>query len=77
MGIELYRHQKIALSYLRFNDHFALYMEQGTGKTIPTLMRIVELIGEGNNDILIVAPKSALGAWERDIEKFDQGDRSL
>ena len=77
MGIELYRHQKIALSYLRFNDHFALYMEQGTGKTIPTLMRIVELIGEGNNDILIVAPKSALGAWERDIEKFDQGDRVL
>lgn len=77
MGIELYRHQKIALSYLRFNDHFALYMEQGTGKTIPTLMRIVELIGEGNNDILIVAPKSALGAWERDIEKFDQGDRIL
>lgn len=52
-------------------------MEQGTGKTIPALMRILELIDEGHNDILIVAPKSALGAWERDIEKFDNGDQIL
>lgn len=77
MEIKLYRHQEIALSYLRFNDSFALFMEQGTGKTIPALMRILELIDEGYNDILIVAPKSALGAWERDIEKFDNSDRFL
>lgn len=75
--INLYHHQKIALSYLEFNDSFALFMEQGTGKTIPALMRILELIDEGYNDVLIVAPKSALGAWERDIEKFDNGDRIL
>lgn len=73
--INLYHHQKIALSYLEFNDSFALFMEQGTGKTIPTLMRLVELAKKGNTEILIVAPKSALGAWERDIEKFDKGDR--
>lgn len=76
MAIKLYRHQEIALSYLRFNDNFALFMEQGTGKTIPALMRILELCYEENIiSVLIVAPKSALGAWERDIEKFDTVDR--
>lgn len=29
--LTLYRHQKIALSYMRMNDSFALFMEQGTG----------------------------------------------
>ena len=76
MAIKLYHHQEIALSYLRFNDSFALFMEQGTGKTIPALMRILELCYEENIiSVLIVAPKSALGAWERDIEKFDTVDR--
>ena len=74
--ITLYHHQKIALSYLRLNDSFALFMEQGTGKTIPALMRILELCYEEDIiSVLIVAPKSALGAWERDIEKFDDIDR--
>jgi len=27
--LTLYRHQEIALSYLRTNDYFALFMEQG------------------------------------------------
>lgn len=81
--IKLYRHQEIALSYLRFNDSFALFMEQGTGKTLPVLFQIRELIQEDyiyKRDIttaLIVAPKSALGAWERDIEKFDKTSRLL
>ena len=74
--LQLYRHQKVALSYLRFNDSFCLFMEQGTGKTIPTLTRIFELFRNGDaKNCLIVAPKSALGAWERDAEKFDQADQ--
>lgn len=69
--LTLYNHQKIALAYLRFNDSFALFMEQGTGKTIPALARILELVVNDQADrALIVAPKSALGAWERDMEKF-------
>lgn len=77
MAIKLYHHQEIALSYLRFNDNFALFMEQGTGKTIPALMRILELFRSYEADTaLIVGPKSALGAWERDIEKFNELDRS-
>ena len=76
--IKLYRHQEIALSYLRANDFFALFMEQGTGKTIPSLFRILDLLRSGSiEEALVVAPKSALGAWERDIELFDALDRDI
>lgn len=76
--IRLYRHQEIALSYMRSNNYFALFMEQGTGKTIPSLFRILDLLKSGKiEDALVVAPKSALGAWERDIELFDDLDRDL
>jgi SNF2 family DNA or RNA helicase len=76
--IELYRHQKVALSYLRSNDSFALFMEQGTGKTIPSLFRVLDLAKSGKIDnALIVAPKSALGAWDRDMEKFSELDSEI
>mgnify|MGYP003292841808 CR=1 FL=1 len=76
--IKLYRHQEIALSYLRSNEYFALFMEQGTGKTIPTLCRLLELLRSGDiKDALVVAPKSALGAWDRDIELFDPDDQQI
>jgi SNF2 family DNA or RNA helicase len=69
--MKLYHHQKLALQYLRFNDSFALFMEQGTGKSIPTLIRIFELYKQGEiKNALIVAPKATMGAWYRDIEKF-------
>ena len=76
--VTLYRHQEIALSYMRSNNYFAVFAEQGTGKTIPTLVRILDLLKGGKvNNALVVAPKSALGAWERDIEKFDDLDREI
>lgn len=76
--IKLYRHQEIALSYMRSNNYFALFMEQGTGKTIPSLFRILDLLKSGAiEDALVVAPKSALGAWERDLELFDPIDRDI
>lgn len=60
------------------NDFFALFMEQGTGKTIPSLFRILDLLKSGKIvNALVVAPKSALGAWERDIELFDDLDREI
>lgn len=53
-------------------------MEQGTGKTIPALCRALELLKGGSVDsVLIVAPKSALGAWQRDIEQFDPADQEV
>ena len=76
--IKLFRHQEIALSYMRSNNFFALFMEQGTGKTIPSLYRILDLLKSGKiGNALVVAPKSALGAWERDIELFGELDREI
>ena len=76
--IKLYRHQEIALSFMRSNNFFALFMEQGTGKTIPSLCRILDLLKSGKIETaLVVAPKSALGAWERDIELFNELDREI
>lgn len=50
----------------------------GTGKTIPSLFRILDLIRSGSiEEALVVAPKSALGAWERDIELFNALDRDI
>lgn len=76
--IKLFRHQEIALSYMRSNNFFALFLEQGCGKTIPTLCRILDLLKSGKiTEALVVGPKSALGAWERDIELFNELDREI
>ena len=76
--IQLYDHQKVALSYLRSNESFALFMEPGTGKTLVSLFRLLDLLKSGEiTDALVVAPKSALGAWERDMELFDDLYREL
>ena len=76
--IKLYRHQEIALAYMRANNYYALYLEQGCGKTLPSLFRILDLLKSGDiEDALVVAPKSALGAWERDIELFNDLDREI
>lgn len=76
--LTLFRHQKIALSFMRSNNYFALFMEAGTGKTIPSLCRLMDLFKSGAiEDALVVAPKSALGAWERDIELFNELDREI
>ena len=45
--LTLYQHQKVALSYLRTNNSFALFMEQGTGKTLVVLSRVLELFKKG------------------------------
>lgn len=75
---KLFRHQEIALSYLRSNNFFALFAEMGTGKTLVSLMRVLDLARSGKIETaLIVAPKSALGSWERDIELFEELDREI
>lgn len=63
---------------MRSNNAFALFMEQGTGKTVPSLFRILDLLKSGSiENALVVAPKSALGAWERDIELFSDLDKEI
>lgn len=76
--VKLYRHQEIALSYLRFFSSFALFMEQGCGKTLPCLFRALELIKQGKvHSVLVVAPKATMGAWTRDADLFDEIDKRL
>lgn len=42
------------------------------------MYRILDLLRSGSiEEALVVAPKSALGAWERDIELFDDLDRDI
>ena len=76
--ITLYEHQKLALNYMRSYDAFALFMEQGCGKTLPTLYRILELTKDNEIDTaLIVAPKATMGAWYRDLELFGKSDKAI
>ena len=76
--IKLFKHQKIALAYMMMNDSFALFMQQGTGKTITAICHILWLLKHGYiKTALIVAPKSALGAWDRDIEKFEEEEQKI
>ena len=76
--ITLYRHQMTALNLLRLNDSFLLSMEQGTGKTLPSLYRIYELLRHKEiNRALIVCPKSVIASWQRDVEKFTPEAREL
>ena len=67
--VTLYKHQRDALVHLRQNNYFALFMEQGTGKTLPILYHIAKLFEDGEiESALVVAPLSTLGAWTRDID---------
>ena len=69
--MKLYKHQERALELLAEHDSFALFMEQGTGKTIPALIHVTNLLIAGDiDDCLIVAPLSTLGSWKRDLEKL-------
>ena len=75
---KLFKHQELALSYLRLFNNFALFMEQGCGKTLPCLCRILELRKQGKiKNALVVAPKAAMGAWSRDTELFEKADADI
>lgn len=62
--IKSYLHQKIARQYLRKHDVFALLMEQGTGKTKPTIEDIAERWLKKSIDVLLViAPNGVHINW--------------
>lgn len=75
--IELYPHQETALSLLRLNDGFALFMEQGTGKTFPVLFRLAELAGSGRiGSALVVAPKAVCESWRDKVRLLSPRQRA-
>lgn len=76
--ITLYEHQQTALNLLRLFDGFALFMEQGTGKTFPVLYRLCELIEDHKiESALIVAPKAVLPSWDAKIEMLTPYQQGL
>ena len=76
MGVELFAHQQTALDLLRVNDGFALFMEQGTGKTFPVLFRLAELAASGHiSSALVVAPKYVCASWADKVALLDEGRR--
>ena len=76
--MKLFNHQKIALELLSTHDQFALFMEQGTGKTMPMLYHITNLfMGDEIKSCLIVCPASVKGSWSRDIDKLPERRRKF
>ena len=69
--MKLFEHQKKELELLTAHENFAIFAEQGTGKTLPMLYHITNLlIGGEIDDALIVCPASVRGSWSRDIAKL-------
>jgi len=83
MARPLFQHQREAFHYARVTKHPALFLEMRLGKTLVAIRRI--LLYPNLQRVLIVAPNSALGAWEDELRKegepaesiiYLQGDRS-
>lgn len=65
---ELYSYQKKASKQGLAKDHFALFMDQGTGKTITALkIAAVRWRRHSVRLVLVLGPKSVVGSWERQI----------
>lgn len=76
-GVELFEHQKVALSLMRVNDGFALFMEQGTGKTFPVLFRLAELAEQDRiKSALVVAPKAVCTSWKEKLKLLSDSQRA-
>lgn len=68
---ELYSHQEELLGKLTENSSFGIFFECRTGKTLPTLLHVTNLLMSGKaKDCLIIGPKTALGAWEDEANEF-------
>lgn len=72
---KLYPHQKEGVRRALARPFFALFMEQGTGKT-PTAIRIIERLYRRDylHRWLILAPDTLLYNWQREWEKWGRLD---
>ena len=74
MKIKLYPHQKEALAKLKKRKTYALFMEQGTGKTLTMIMHLKRLVEKKNvRRVLVFAPTAVLDNWEEELNKFTPG----
>lgn len=66
--MELFEHQKKGVRLLTEHESFGLFWDMGTGKTFTMLTHLSNLVLEGEvGKALWIAPKSALGAVQRDL----------
>jgi SNF2 family DNA or RNA helicase len=69
--IQLFKHQKEALKRVLKNPYYALFMEQGTGKTLVAIKAIEKRYKEGKlTRVLIFVPKTIVFNWQEEIERF-------
>jgi len=73
--VDLYQHQRTMLGLMRANEGLALFAEMGTGKTLPTLMRALDVARRGG-ECLVVAPAAVCAGWLSKIsDYFDPRDQ--
>lgn len=73
-NIKLFKHQEEALTKLKKRKTYALFMEQGTGKTLTMITHMGKLVEKGKADrFLIFAPTAVLDTWELELGKFAPG----
>lgn len=68
----LSKYQKVAVHAAMSAGNYALLMEQGTGKTAPTIARICNeaVAKKGMYFSVVVCPKNVKYNWKREVEKF-------
>lgn len=71
--IKLFEHQAKGIELLAEHDSFGLFWDMGSGKTLTMLIHLSNLVLSGEvENILWLAPKSALGAVDRDLDTMEE-----
>lgn len=74
-GIVLFKHQKKALRLLKGKKAFALFMEQGTGKTLVMVKKIDELLSKGKvGRIIVFCPDAVVDSWISELSEHLESD---
>ncbi len=69
--MKLFPHQERGLEVLSENPAFGFFWKPRVMKTLPVALHMTNLIMSGEAEgAIVVAPKSALGAWKRDFCTF-------
>lgn len=69
--MELFPHQEKLLETLQTHDQYAIFWAPRVMKTMPVSLHCTNLLLSGKADsMIVIAPKSALGAWKRDFLTF-------
>ncbi len=69
--MQLFPHQERMLETLNKKKVFGIFWKPRVMKTLPMALHMTNLIMSGKaKNAIVIAPKSALGAWKRDFYSF-------